>query len=193
MRELVKLQIVYDTLKYGSESDPRMVRNIESDERSEIYKFIGNLILARSSELVPVKTGRLRDSGKVVRNSIGTYSVVYDCDYAVFVHEIVDYHHDFPTQSKFLEDAAWYVLNQFQSYLPFTFSLDTGYDEKLALHLDSLSVEDFKSNISKMTSNQVIIQRMVQSMIAGSVDLSGLDDLDNDYIQVKERITYDLS
>lgn len=181
---IISIEIVRDILGYGTDNDPRMIRNIDSDDRDLIYKFVAEQILEVSQRLVPVDTGYLKSTGKIVKNSIGTYSVVYTAPYAVYVHEIIDNWHDFPTQAKFLEDAAWNVLSSFSYYIPFTFSMDTGYNDILALHIDSISIKDFKANLNKILNNYNILK---------GNDISKLDDLDYDFIDVKEAIHYDLN
>ena len=59
-------------------------------------------VLADSRQRVPVKTGRLRDSGHVRAGDSGA-EVRYSCPYAVYVHEM-DMHHEHG-EKKFLENA----------------------------------------------------------------------------------------
>ena len=70
-------------------------------------------IYDESQILVPVKTGQLKGSGfiEVKRGARGVQGVVGygkagNPDYAVFVHERMDLHHESPTQAKFLEEAV---------------------------------------------------------------------------------------
>lgn len=69
---------------------------------------IGKAILGRSTELCPIETGQLRDSGKlyVMNNFI---KIIYECPYAVYVHENVNCKHAFG-QAKFLETACQEIL-----------------------------------------------------------------------------------
>lgn len=60
-------------------------------------------ILKRSQENVPVKTGRLKESGHIDES---TSSVVYDADYAATVHEDPE-----SNGYKFLESATKEVIN----------------------------------------------------------------------------------
>ena len=61
-------------------------------------------VLARSNSLVPVDTGRLRDSGSIdVQGLEG--AVGYSADYAALVHENTLVHHA-KGEAKFLETAA---------------------------------------------------------------------------------------
>lgn len=181
---IVSIQIVNDALKDKRNNNSKMIRNIDENKRDAIYKFVADQILATSQLLVPVDTGFLKSTGKVVKNSIGTYSVVYTAPYAVYVHEIIDNRHNFPTQAKFLEDAAWTVLGSFSYSIPFTFTMDTGYEDTLALHIDSLTVDEFKSNLLKMWKNYQIF---------ASGDISKLDEIETDFIEVKEAIHYDIN
>lgn len=54
-------------------------------------------------------TPHLRETARtdqdVSNNEIVTYGS-YNTPYAVYVHEILSYHHDYPTKAKFLEDPA---------------------------------------------------------------------------------------
>lgn len=69
-------------------------------------------VYSESQELVPVDTGALRDSGRIIKTGgitaggLPEVLVVYgngNVDYAVTVHEDLSVHHDSPTQAKFLE------------------------------------------------------------------------------------------
>jgi hypothetical protein len=75
-------------------------------------------IFNKSQELVPVDTMALKNSGFIdselrpegARVVVG-YAPNGQPSYAIFVHEMVDYHHEAPTQAKFLQTA-------FQMHLP---------------------------------------------------------------------------
>ena len=71
-------------------------------------------VFAESQTLVPVKTGALRDSGKIVSkngfDATGAPEVYItygdeSVNYAVYVHEDLEKVHQDPTQAKFLETA----------------------------------------------------------------------------------------
>lgn len=71
-------------------------------------------VFAESQTLVPVKTGALRDSGKIVSkngfDATGAPEVYItygdeNVNYAVYVHEDLEKVHQDPTQAKFLETA----------------------------------------------------------------------------------------
>jgi hypothetical protein len=64
-------------------------------------------LLAESRQRVPVATGELKDSGKVVMQD-GAASVVYDAPHALSVHERLDVRHP-DGQAKYLEEP----MNQF--------------------------------------------------------------------------------
>jgi hypothetical protein len=71
---------------------------------------VANEILRRSQLKVPVKTGYLKSTGKVVPQEHG-FSVLYDADYAIYVHEI-DYYKHKNGQSKFLSSAYDEVMSE---------------------------------------------------------------------------------
>ena len=69
-----------------------------------------------SQVLVPVETGALKASGRIVNKRVGAYtyrsSILYGgpsaprfVDYAVYVHEILENKHKPPTTAKFVEIA----------------------------------------------------------------------------------------
>ena len=66
-------------------------------------------LLELSQPLVPVDTGRLKESGRVVEESSNTVYVTYEAfnpengyEYAPIQHEVLDFHHDVG-QAKYLE------------------------------------------------------------------------------------------
>lgn len=65
-------------------------------------------LLEKSNELVPVDTGALRSSGKVVVTKPLQTSIIYDSEYATVVHEDLEKYHPIG-QAKFLETA---ILNE---------------------------------------------------------------------------------
>jgi hypothetical protein len=76
---------------------------------AEGLKKAAGVILRKSNTYVPVDTGRLKASGHVQVEGSGMSAraaVVYDTDYAVYVHEILTKKHKSPTTAKFLERAV---------------------------------------------------------------------------------------
>jgi hypothetical protein len=81
-------------------------------ERSKVYEdaTIGaaqqtaQYLLERTKQVVPVKTGALRDSGHVVDSGDGA-AVRFDAPHALFVHEDLSKHHQ-TGQAKFLTTTA---------------------------------------------------------------------------------------
>ena len=69
---------------------------------------IGRAILGRSNELCPYETGFLRSSGTLYVYD-DYIRIIYECPYAMYVHENVNAEHPFG-QAKFLETAAQEVL-----------------------------------------------------------------------------------
>jgi len=79
-------------------------------------RSLANQAFRTSQVLVPVETGALKASGRVVAHRVGAYtyraSVVYGgasyprfVDYALYVHEILENKHAPPTTAKFVEIA----------------------------------------------------------------------------------------
>jgi hypothetical protein len=67
------------------------------------------IVLNMSQELVPVDTGRLRNTGRVTVEKVPngfSAAITYSTDYAIYVHEDLTKYHKFPTQAKFLEQPA---------------------------------------------------------------------------------------
>ena len=113
---------------------------------SQDFKSIVTQIFELSQMWCPVETGALKASGKIIENSLGTYSIKYSTPYAVHVHEILGNRHEYPTRAKWLEDAAYDILNQYENNgETFTFSMELG-DDSVILHLNSLSQDDFNFN-----------------------------------------------
>ena len=70
----------------------------------------GKYLLDLSQPLVPVDTGRLKDSGKVIQENNNTVYVTYEAfnpengyEYAPIQHEVLDFHHNIG-QAKYLEE-----------------------------------------------------------------------------------------
>jgi hypothetical protein len=89
----------------GDRAYARFVTNLE-DVMADIF--------AETQVLVPVETGALKRSGRVVREAVTADGVVLSIayggpsepryvDYAVYVHERLDVRHAPPTQAKFIE------------------------------------------------------------------------------------------
>lgn len=159
-----------DVVAYGSEN------------MDLIYDMIANRIAEVSYKLCPKDTEYLVSTLKVVKNSIGTRSIIYTAPYALYVHEIIDNWHAHPTQAKYLEDAGWIVLSEFKNGILFTFTMEYNSDGSIALHLDSISLDDFKHNMKIIYDNYNIINN-------GTVE--DLDKLRDDYIGVEEDIYYE--
>lgn len=83
-----------------------------------------NVIFAKSQVLVPVDTGALRGSGGVSAVQGQGMSAFVDifyggpaADYALWVHEILYYHHNAPTQAKYLEQPFMQAFDSIQKNL----------------------------------------------------------------------------
>lgn len=79
---------------------------IEAGER-ELERALTRYVFKPSQALVPVDTGLLKSTGHVRVGRDGNDrlhgSVVYDTDYAIYVHENPAARHKAPTQWKFIE------------------------------------------------------------------------------------------
>lgn len=51
----------------------------------------------------PIDTGLLQNSTNIIKKG-NTYTLQYECDYGIYVHEILHYNHPYG-QAKFLENA----------------------------------------------------------------------------------------
>jgi len=92
-------QLRSDMRKYGVRADKAVVQSLKDEAEG---------ILKQSQELVPVDTGALRDSGRVVGPRKRSVTIEYGDDkvnYAAAVHEILDAFHP-SGMAKFLEIPA---------------------------------------------------------------------------------------
>ena len=96
-----------------------LIKEIEDMEdevklQSSEYSYeVAHQILNVAKSLCPVDTGRLRDSGKVIK--VGNkYAVLFDCEYAYIVHENMVAKHPNGGTAKFLDIAVQRVLGSFK-------------------------------------------------------------------------------
>lgn len=68
-----------------------------------VYKN-GERIMAESVKECPIKTKRLRDTGRATPPKNHKVELGYGTDYAAAVHERTELKHDSPTKAKFLKD-----------------------------------------------------------------------------------------
>jgi hypothetical protein len=116
------------SIKFDTTDVRRMERNgkrLTKDLRRAVNEVL-TMIFNESQILVPVDTGALKASGKLILSSPGSTrfdsTITYGSDgsdgrppvtYAVEVHEDLQAHHTEPTQAKFLEVPA----DRYSSYL----------------------------------------------------------------------------
>lgn len=81
----------------------------DTESNTEVYLEVASQVLTKTLEYVPVDTGNLMNSVYIKPFGNG-FEIGYDCDYAVYVHEIGFNYHEPPSQYKFLEDAAFEVI-----------------------------------------------------------------------------------
>ena len=79
------------------------IRYLGSLEKRENMHSALEIVLEEAQKNCPVDTGKLRDSGKIT-DSGTDYKIVFDTDYAIYVHEDLTKHHD-NGEAKFLEKA----------------------------------------------------------------------------------------
>lgn len=138
--------------------------SVHDDEKAEIRKelseqygkygvqYIADLILRIAMSFVPVKTGRLQASGRAeVDENSNTARVIFGegLNYAVYVHEILDYVH-LNGRAKFLEDAAYQVVNisQVGSSPLFTFSMSIE-GSTVVCEINSIDQDRFMNNLEQ--------------------------------------------
>lgn len=129
------------------------VASLSNKEKRVINKYVADLIFERSKYYVPVKTGHLKSTGKVVESNFGEFSVVYEAPYAKYVHEIMMNRHERPSKAKFLEDAGYDVQNLL-SYmgLKFNFKFSMEIGDTVALHIEPIGKRQYKLNMGYIKS-----------------------------------------
>ena len=125
------------------------VNKLKDDYTNNGIRKIAELIFKLSQKYCPVKTGILKRSGHFEVSGDNTARISYDANYAAYVHEIMDNYHVAPTQSKFLEDAAYEIYNHIQ--IPgqpplFTFQMIINDGGSICLEINKLDVEQFINN-----------------------------------------------
>lgn len=80
---------------------------LSGDIIEALTEHAGPMVLKRSNELVPKRSGDLEKSGSVQagRGGQNTIGIVYSSVYSRWVHEHVHFKHPFGGTSKFLETA----------------------------------------------------------------------------------------
>lgn len=112
-KELLDLYLSHksEMLAFGDDEDSGFLNYIDS-WLSNLKFDIALETYERALKYTPVDTGRLKGSIYLKRYEDG-YVIGYNCDYAIYVHELVNNQHKFPTRAKFLEDAAVETMNEF--------------------------------------------------------------------------------
>lgn len=109
---------IREQMKVIEDNLMRVIKGIEG-LTPEALEYGVQPIYDKSQVYVPVKTGDLKvsgfvDSGVTSRGArvVVSYGKGGKPEYAVFVHEMVDFQHDAPTQAKFLEYAVDEHINE---------------------------------------------------------------------------------
>lgn len=97
--------IYNETLEYNRTAPYEELESRLSESDIEEDTIIAKRILERTLYYTPVKTGRLKSSIKIKEEN-KHINITVESDYGLYVHEIMENRHKFPTKAKFLEDAA---------------------------------------------------------------------------------------
>jgi hypothetical protein len=84
------------------------------EERDSFFTSVLTSVFAKAQHLVPVKTGALKASAKMLKVGIA-HIIEYPLSYAGYVHEIMYRNHVSPTQAKFLHDAFVQTMQELMS------------------------------------------------------------------------------
>ena len=118
-------------------------------------------VYERASEYTPVDTGTLKSSIYIKQYDQG-FEIGYDCEYAIYVHEISFNQHEPPTQYKFLEDAAYEVQNEYRDVLDLDIVMKMEYNPlRLFIGVPDAPgqfITDIKYNEARYTSDDAVIQ-----------------------------------
>lgn len=77
-----------------------------------IVRKLAEKIYADAIELTPIDTGQLRETSTLLPLPGGGYEIRFVAPYAVYVHEILENRHAFPTTAKFLHFAILKNINE---------------------------------------------------------------------------------
>ena len=130
---------------------------------------IAKLIYRLSLHYCPIKTGNLREHSYIKHDiSDNTYKIIYEAEYAAYVHEIIDNFHKPPTQAKFLEDAAYEIYNYLQ--IPgdtplFTFDFGINDDGSIYLTINGINDLQFIERLSKRRKEYLDMEEIERMMI----------------------------
>lgn len=99
--------------------------------------------------LCPKDKGILRASSNIEFYN-NKYGVSYNTDYAKYVHEMHGLRHESPTQSNYLEDAAYEVLRAYGTIKgkpAFTFDMELRTNGSIVCWINGISEVDFVKKI----------------------------------------------
>lgn len=111
-----------EALEYNRTAPYEDLDSTPSESDIEADTIIAKRILERTLYYTPVKTGRLKSSIKIKEEN-SHINITVESDYSLYVHEIMENRHAFPTKAKFLEDAAIEVkteLGNFDASIEYT-------------------------------------------------------------------------
>lgn len=111
-----------EALEYNRTAPYEDLDSTPSESDIEADTIIAKRILERTLYYTPVKTGKLKSSIKIKEEN-RHINITVGSDYGLYVHEIMENRHAFPTKAKFLEDAAIEVkteLGNFDASIEYT-------------------------------------------------------------------------
>lgn len=111
-----------EALEYNRTAPYEDLDSTPSESDIEADTIIAKRILERTLYYTPVKTGRLKSSIKIKEEN-SHINITVESDYGLYVHEILENKHTFPTKAKFLEDAVIEVkteLGNFDASIEYT-------------------------------------------------------------------------
>lgn len=158
----------------------------KSDYNKEFTSYIARLIYEKSQSLVPVDTGYLKKSGKIVNTGNNRFEIKYTAPYASFVHEIIGLSHKYPTQSKYLEDAAYSVASEIffemnLSTIPFKFHMETSNVDGITLIIDEIDND-------VVSYYKTVIENTMKESYKGSLKTYGVVDETEDEQEIGNKI-----
>lgn len=131
--------------------------NIQNNELNDAAKlFIAYKIINKAIYYTPIDTGKLVNSIYIKPYKNG-YEIGYTCEYAIYVHEISFNQHKYPKQYKYLEDAAFEVINEHK--------IDTGIEINVTMEYSPLRIfvgvdESPGESITGIKANEQMINDM---------------------------------
>lgn len=104
-----------------------------AEQIHDFYYAVARLTQERAVYYAPKDTGYLSENIFIEPDG-SSYKVISKAPYSVWVHEDTAKHHEFPTRSKYLEDAAVEVYNTYKGIFSISLEID---DNIVTLYIDN--------------------------------------------------------